>query len=487
MTPNVRLALVVLCGLGLSACVTDSGRYDTPDAGFANVALVTGDAISKESVWVQDAKAASETSRRVSSLVRGQTIDANRAVQVALLNNRGLQAAYADLGSAAAEAWQQSLLPNPKIGIGTFGIGTAGLEGYRSVEAVIGANLLAVFTRPARMAEADAQFQAAQLQAIDDTLRLAAETRRAWIAAVAAFETTVYLNQAQQAADAASELAEKLGETGALSKSGQAREHAFYAELAGRRAQARLAAQLAKDELARLMGLWGDDLDFLVPDYLPDLPGKAPGAPFAESEALRNRPDLQMARFELEAAARRYGLTEATRYVTDLELLAGVEKEREIEDGDQSHNTTGQFEIEFEIPIFDSGEARLRKAELKYMKAANMLADKAVSIRAEARSAAKAVTATHQIARHYQNSVLPLRTVIEEESLLTYNGMITNTFELLADTRTRVEAVLLAVIAKRDYWLAAANLDAAIHGGGAGGALQARAEISPDGSETAGH
>ncbi|MCY1228995.1 hypothetical protein D9M72_413440 [compost metagenome] len=65
---------------------------------------------------------------------------------------------------------------------------------------------------------------------------------------------------------------------------------------------------------------------------------------------------------------------------------------------------------------------------------------------------------------------MPLRTKIEEESLLTYNGMITNTFELLADSREKVNSILLAVNAKRDFWLAEANLAPAIYGGGAGAA-----------------
>ena len=74
------------------------------------------------------------------------------------------------------------------------------------------------------------------------------------------------------------------------------------------------------------------------------------------------------------------------------------------------------------------------------MQAANLLAEKAVNIRSEARSAYTGYRSNYDIARHYKNSVLPLRVKIEEESLLTYNGMITNTFELLSDTREKLAA-----------------------------------------------
>ena len=177
-----------------------------------------------------------------------------------------------------------------------------------------------------------------------------------------------------------------------------------------------------------------------------------------------------MAKLDLEATAKSYNLTEATRYVTDLEILTGFETERELEDGEKNVDATGNVALEFVIPIFDSGKARMRKGELAYMRAANLLAEKAVNVRSEARSAYQAYRANYDIARHYRNSVVPLRTKIEEESLLTYNGMITNTFELLADSREKVNSILLAANAKRDFWLAEANLAPAIYGGGAGAA-----------------
>lgn len=465
----MKVALASSAALALSGCVTalDLATYSARDAGFHNVALVTEDAVGKQAQWIQDPETAQELAEKVKALVDGKTIDADTAVQVALLNNRGLQAAYADVGLSAAEVWQQTMPPNPKLSIGVFGFGAPGFDVYRSLEGMIANNILALLTQKQRIEIADTNFQAAQLRAIEATLRLAHETRRAWIEAVAAFEQTVYLNQAQKAADAASELAMRLGESGAMPKGAQAREHAFFAELTGQKAQARLAAKLAKEALTRKMGLWGQDMNYFVPDFLPRLPGRPGLDPAVESTALRNRVDLQMARLTLEANARRYGLTEATRYVTDLDLLAGAEKEIEIENGEETSQVTWQGEIDFAIPIFDTGKARLRKAELEHMRAANLVAERAVNIRSEARAAQTALRATHDIARHYENAVLPLRTAIEEEALLTYNGMITNTFELLADTRARVNTVLMAGQARRDFWIADATMKAVIHGGGA--------------------
>lgn len=466
---KLKLAATVALPLILGGCVS-AAEYSQKNSGFSSVSNKTAEATGKDTVWVQNRHDAQVASGRVKTLLTKKNIDVETAVQIALLNNKGLQAAYADLGDSAADAWQSTMLVNPTVEVGLIGIGTPGLEAFKTVEGVIATNILALATHKRNVELADTEFRKAQLNAALQTLQLAADTRRAWISAVASWETVAQLNQAQAAAEAASDLAQKLGETGAMTKGGQAREHVFYAELAGQTAKARLEARLAKEELTRLMGLWGSDTDYQIPNRLAQLPKGLIKRDLIEAEALQRRVDLQMAKLDLEATAKSYKLTEATRYVTDLEILSGFETERELEDGEKNVETTGNVALEFVIPIFDSGKARMRKGELAYMRAANLLAEKAVNVRSEARSAYQAYRSNYDIARHYRNSVVPLRTKIEEESLLTYNGMITNTFELLADSREKVNSILLAVNAKRDFWLAEANLAPAIYGGGAGAA-----------------
>ena len=462
-----KLIVALAFPLALSGCVTGA-EYSRKEAGFTSVANKTAIVTAKETVWIQNRNQARSAAVQVTSLLaQTKPLDVETAVQIARLNTKGLQAAYADLGDSAADAWQSTMFLNPTVAVGLTGIGTPGLDAFKTVEGAVVTNILALATKKRDIEIADTRFRQAQLNAAVRTLQLAADTRRAWINAVAAWENVGQLQRAQATADAASELAQKLGETGAMTKGAQAREHVFVAELAGETAKARLTARLTKEELTRLMGLWGSDLDYQVPNSLPSLPRAVVKRDTIEAEALRNRIDLQVAKLELEATARSYGLTEATRYVTDLEILTGLETEREIEDGDKKVDTTGFAELEFAIPIFDTGKARMRKAELGYMRAANELAEKAVNVRSEARSAYEAYRSNYDIARHYRNSVVPLRTKVEEESLLTYNGMISNTFELLTDTRDKINSILLSVNAKRDFWLAEADLAPAIYGGGA--------------------
>lgn len=464
------LSVAVIAPLLLSACATAVPQaYTEPKAGFANISSQTSAAIGKRTAFAQTQEENDALKKQVHAMVHRKTISADTAVQVALLNNRGLQAAYANVGLSAAEAWQQSTPENPVVSIGILGIGAAELGAYRAIEGLFRANILDARTRKQRVAIADVSFRAAQLDAVNETLALANETRQAWIDAVAAFEAVGYLRRAKSTSDAGSELAKRLGETGALNRAGQAREQAFNAELAGQLAQARLNATMAKENLTRLMGLWGAEVDYFVPDALPTVPRSVGAVAGIEQKALRNRVDLRVAKLGLEAQAKAFGLTDQTRLVTDLKLIAGFESEREREDGNTETETTPQVELEFAIPIYDTGKARMRKAELSYMQAANVLAERAVTVRSEARGAEQAYRASHRIARHYRDVLVPLRVTVEEEGLLSYNGMITSTFELLTDVREKLGASLEAANAKKEFYMAQANLTAAIYGGGAGG------------------
>jgi outer membrane protein TolC len=461
---NKTVIVLVASGL-LAGCASnpdwkllEDSKYGLQGAASHGVA-----AIGKRPVWVQSQEEAQQAAAQTRAILANKIISQDMAVRVAILNNKGLQADLAEIGISSAEMWQQTKLVNPVVSVGY-----ATNPGARLVESAIVGNILSLITREKRVSIAEAQFRAAQHRAAEALLRLAFGTERAWIRTVASKETVTYISQAQTAADASSDLAKELGRTGAFNKKVQAREHAVFAEITGQLAEARINERSAREELNRLMGVWGNDINYKLPASLPKLPSKTLVKTAIEREALQKRVDLLIAKYELEAVARSHKLTNATRYLTDLEVMAGVEREKP-KDGDPAE-WEKRTELEFAIPIFDSGDARLRKAEFMYMQAANRLAEKAVNIRSEARGAYDKYKSTHELAWHYRQKVVPLRDIIKQEVLLEYNGMISSTFELLADTRAATNAMLMSVNAKRNFWLAEVDLRSAIHGGYGGGA-----------------
>ena len=169
----------------------------------------------------------------------------------------------------------------------------------------------------------------AQFQAAAETLRIASEARRAFYRAVAANALVATLTQARETGQTAAELARRLGETGAMNKLDQARNQAFYAEMVAQLGAARLRAASERERLVRALGLWGDDLAFKLPAHLPPLPARARALAFIETEAVRRRVDLQMARIEADLLAKSYGLTNATRFVNLLDVAGIAKKQRE--------------------------------------------------------------------------------------------------------------------------------------------------------------
>jgi outer membrane protein TolC len=370
-----------------------------------------------------------------------------------------LQAAYNELGLAEAAMVQASLPPNP-----AFSLSRVSTSIEIEIERRIVADILALATLPARAEIAADRFWQAQLRAAEETLRVAAETRRAFYRAVAARELSGLLEQAKSAAETATELARRLGETGAMNKLDQAREQVFYAEVTAQLATVRQRAASERERLTRLMGLWGGDLDFKLPDALPTLP-RPKALPAIETEAVRRRVDLQVARTELNALARSYGLTNATRFINLLEV-SGISKTQREADG--ARGSGGGVEVEFQLPIFDFGEVRVRQAEQTYMQAVNRLVEKAVNVRSEARDAYRNYRSIYDIAQHYQNEVVPLRKIISDEMILRYGAMQIDVFALLAEARQRINASVSAIEARREFWLANTDLNVAVVGGGSG-------------------
>jgi len=208
---------------------------------------------------------------------------------------------------------------------------------------------------------------------------------------------------------------------------------------------------------------------------------------------VRKRVDLAIAQIEIDILARQLGLTKKTRFINVLEVggMSMAEKDVKQDGGGVEIDKIKRrgVEVEFQIPIYDFGEARVRLAEEAYMRAVNQLLARAVNVRADAREAYQTYRGAYDIAKHYERDVLPLRQTISDEMLLNYNAMIKDVFSLLADARARILANVQAIDAQRDFWLATVDLQTAIIGGGGagGGTAEAPRSATAGAAEPAGH
>lgn len=435
-----------LAALLLTGCAAFS-----PDGGAGRVSELTRERIGQPVDLQRSAAEVDSAGARVSELL-GQALTADSAVEIALLNNRGLQANFAELGIAEAERVRAGRLANP-------GIGFSRLSGHgrSEIDRSVMFDLLGLLTLPVASQVAQQQFEQAQFRAALDAVGVAAEARKAFFGAIAAQDLVGYCEQVKDAADASGELARRMQQAGNFSKLAQMREQAFEADATAKLVRARQQAVAGRERLVRALGLSGAQLAFKLPEHLPELPSTPLEPKDAEQTAVDQRLDLLMARRSAEATAKSLGLTRSTRFINVLE--AGYINKNQAGEARQNG-----YEIRLELPIFDFGATSTARAEAVYMQAVHRTAQIAANARSEVRESYSAYRTAYDLARYYRDEVVPLRRRISDENLLRYNGMLASVFELLADARDQVTAVTAAIEAQRDYWLAETELQTALTG-----------------------
>jgi len=465
----MKAAVAILALSALAGCATLQD-----DARFSPVERAVKERTGADTKWARTEADADSVRGRVKELL-AKPLGPAEAVQIALLNNPGLQANYAEVGIAEADLVQASRWRGP-----TFSF--ARLRRGEEVETERGVffDVLGLLTIPLSTRAADARLQATQNRAAAEGLRVAVDTRKAWFQAVAAAETAKYMAQVKESAEASAELARRMAAVGNFPKLTQAREQAFYAEATAQLARARHNATAARERLARLMGLWGEDLRFELPDRLPELPKAPRDSQDLEAQALAQRLDVQGARGEADSLARSLGLTKATRFISLLEV--GV-----LSNSETGHERQRGWEVELGIPIFDFGGARSARAERLYMQAVNRTIEIAIVARSEVRESYSAYRTSFDLARHYRDEIVPLRKRISEEVLFRYNGMLMSVFELLADSREQVAAVNAYIESLRDFWLAESDLQMALTGRSPGAGELMRSAAPAAGTSGGGH
>ena len=470
-----KTALALLAGpvlAGLSACASLS-----PDGDQREIAALTAGRTA--GVPAEIGRTDSPSTQTMVSQLLAEPVTAESAVRMALLNNPGLQASMATLGISDAERVRAGTLPNPHFSIGRF------VQGSKvEIERGIGLNVVGLLTLPWRARYQNQQHEVAKLRAGQDVIQLAAETRKAWIRAVAAQQTAMYMADAKSAAEAAGELARRLARVGNWSKLNQARQQALVADATSQLARARQQAFSAREKLVRLMGLWGEQTQFKLSERLPDLPQSTAEMIDIEAQALRERLDVRSRMAETAYVAGALGLTRVTGVVSALDLT--YRRNTTFDNTTGAQESKRGFEIELPIPLFDWGGASNARAQSLYLQSVARLRETAVLARSEARESYHAWRTAHDLALHYRDEVVPLRKFINNELLLRYNGMLSSVFELLADTRSSIAAVNASIEAQRDFWLADTDLQTTLTGTSASMApLTAGAAAS--GSEAKGH
>jgi outer membrane protein TolC len=461
--PGRRSRWVILAAIALlSGCATTA-----IDENFRSAERLSKETLGSDLKWLTSEDSTRQAQHDVDAML-SKPLSADDAVRIALAYSPSLQALLFESAAASAEATQAARLPNP---IFTFERLVRGEGDDRDLDIgrMLSVPVLDLILLPARLRVNEFQQRQTRLKLSGDVVQAASDARQAWVQAVAAQQSLQYFEQVKAAADASSELARRMQSVGNFSKLQRAREQAFAAEAVTQLARARQSGQSAREALVRALGLNESQAKALkLPDRLPDLPGAPSDEGVVAQKAMDQRLDVQMAKANLDFAARDQGLSRVTSVVNAFHV-AGV---RNSETGEP---TQKGYELELALPIFDFGDASRARSQAAYMAALNRTAALAVEAASQVRESYAGYRTAYDIAKHYRDEIVPLRKTIAEENMLRYNGMLIGVFELLADAREQITSVALAIDAQRDFWLADAALQGAVIGRPvAGVAMEAR-------------
>jgi outer membrane protein, multidrug efflux system len=465
--------ILLAAALTLAGCATVS-----PDGNASDInQLVAG---KTAGTTAQLAAADTAATREAVAKLLSQPLTAESAVRIALLNNPGLHASMATLGISDADRVQAGTLPNPHVSLGRFRAGDT-LE----IERALRFNVMGLIALPWRAKWQNQQHELAKLQAAQEVVKLAADTCKAWVNAVAAQQTAAYMADAKLAAEAGGELARRMARVGNWSRLEQAREQVFLAEAATQLARAQQNAFAEREKLIRLLGLWGTQTEFKLVERLPDLPKAAQEISNIEERALRERLDVRSVVAESDYVANSLGLVKVSGFINALDVTA--RRNTLFDNAAGIKETKKGWELELPIPLFDWGGAGSARAQSTYMQSVARVRQTAVNARSEAREAYHGYRTAYDVAVHYRDEVVPLRKFINDEVLLRYNGMLLSVFYLLSDMRTQIMAVNGAIEAQRDFWLADADLQTTLTSTSPGALGSMKASASGTGEAKAGH
>jgi len=212
-----------------------------------------------------------------------------------------------------------------------------------------------------------------------------------------------------------------------------------------------------RERFNRLLGLWDADTDWQIAGELPEVPSSDLPMRALERLAISQRLDLQADYLQVTSQVKNLGLTKSFRLVGALDF--GINSERET---DSQTRTGPTFAIE--LPIFNQGQARIARGEAALRQSQDKFEALAVDVRSQIRELRDELTSKREIARFYQDELLPGQRRILNESLNQYNAMEIDNFELFSTKAEEARTEREYVDAVRDYWITRVELERAVGG-----------------------
>jgi cobalt-zinc-cadmium efflux system outer membrane protein len=436
----------------VSALVLTACASVPREAGFSDVQANIEQRSGHQIHWNQGTPADEEAAAKVNSLLEGE-LTATSAVQIALLNNRGLQATYQELGIAQADLVAAGLLRNP---IFNAAVGFEEGGGQAELDLSVTEEFLSILLLPLRRRVAAAGFEAAKLRVAGAVLDLAGEVKAAFYTFEGARQLLEMRMTVLAATQASYDLAKRMHDAGNFRDLDLANERALYEQAKLDVAAAELDVVEERERLNALLGLWGSATQWQTAGRLPEVSREPVQLERLESRAIAQSLELGVARADIERIAERLGLARSTRFASEVELGVGAERE----EGSWAIGPA----VTLPLPLFDQGQPAIARAAAELRRLEELYAAGAVTIRSDVRAVASRLSMLKAREAYYRAVILPLRQQILDETQKQYNAMQVGAFQLLQAKQQEIEAGSEYIETLRNYWLANAALEQLLSG-----------------------
>jgi cobalt-zinc-cadmium efflux system outer membrane protein len=404
--------------------------------------------------WEEDQAAHEQAVQDVRQLLR-KPLTVETAVQIALLNNRSLQATFEEIGLSAADLIEAATIPNPKIDLAIRFPDKPPSGTYIDYSAAL--DFLSIIMIPLKKRVAKDQLEAVALRVADETLELVSQVKGAFYSLQASQQLLKRFQLIADTSAASLDLAQRQHEAGNITDLAMAQQQASYSRSRLDIATTEAEIRRNREKLDRLLGLWGADTDWQIAGELPEVPSSEVPMRSLERLAISQRLDLQADYLHFTSQVKNLGLTKAFRLLGALDF--GIESERET---DSQTRTGPTFAIE--LPIFNQGQARIARGEAALRQSQDRFEALAVDIRSQIRELRDELASKREIARFYKDELLPGQRRILNESLINYNAMAIGNFELFTTKAEEARTEREYIEAVRDYWMTRAELERAVGG-----------------------
>ena len=440
-----------LASAGLLAGCASTG----PQQAFAPVQGEVARLSGQRVVWNQDVDAGHLVDAAAWKRLQAP-LDADAAAQLALINNPDLQATFEDLGISQADLVQAGLLKNPVFAASLRFPDVA--PGITDAEYSVAEDFLSVALLPLQARIARQNLAATQARLAHEVIELIAQVKSAFYTYQADLQLGERLKLILQADQAGADLAQKQQQAGGLNKLGLLNQQAQVASAQMALAEAQKDTIAAREKLNRLMGLWGAAITWTARPALPPLPASDPGTATLEELALRQRSDLRALREETDAVGQALALKTNTRF-----LPVSIDIGADTEETPDRQRVTGPT-IQLDVPIFDQGQGVVAKLTAQHRQLQWRLRALSVQICSEAREAGRLLIIDRNEVALFKKTVVPLNIQTVNQTLLQYNAMEINTYDLFLAKQRELDAERDYIDAWRDYWINRTGLEAAVGG-----------------------